>query len=433
MRIAIVSYYAPPDPAVAAHRVLRISRTLIKAGHEVHWVTLDETLLLKRDETLASLIPRSIVRHELGGPTLAARPAARSLPEKVLRTLAHKIPTWFTVPDKHVEWAFRLWRRLPKLAVEWDFDAVLLTCGPHGQLLAIPRLRRMSPKTKVFVDYRDLLSGNPWTENTDARVRRRLLQRERQLLQSADALFVNSTEALASFHASLGEMQLPVQVMRNAADYELAKEIEVGRTKSDAPETIRIGFFGTIFPRRRLIPVLQALGRLPEETLCNVTLDVYCDAQGSKDLLDEDLAAVPPSVAERVHRHEYVPYAEALSNMRAMSALLLINGNEPADNVFVPGKLYDYVMARRPILFIGNEGDAQRIVEDTSGSSRCFTHTQTAEIAQAISSLATVTDDLEPVSTYNCEHTFAPLLSMLGTGPKAKDDAAILPPLAEGA
>jgi hypothetical protein len=90
-------------------------------------------------------------------------------------------------------------------------------------------------------------------------------------------------------------------------------------------------------------------------------------------------------------------------------------------------------MARRPILFIGNEGDAQRIVEDTSGSSRCFTHTQTAEIAQAISSLATVTDDLEPVSTYNCEHTFAPLLSMLGTGPKAKDDAAILPPLAEGA
>ena len=244
MRIAIVSYYAPPDPAVASHRVLRLSRTLLKAGHEVHWVTLDETLLLKRDETLASLTPQSIVRHELGGPTLAARPAARNLPEKVLRTLAHKVPAWLTVPDKHVEWAFRLWRNLPKLAVQWDFDAVLLTCGPHGQLLAIPRLRRISPGTKIFVDYRDLLSGNPWTENADTRVRRRLLKRERRLLQSADALFVNSTEALASFRSSVGEMPFSVQVMRNAADYELAEEIELGRVEFDEGKSIRIGFSG---------------------------------------------------------------------------------------------------------------------------------------------------------------------------------------------
>ncbi|MBZ0151678.1 MAG: hypothetical protein K8J09_09115 [Planctomycetes bacterium] len=49
MRVAIVSYYAPPEPAVAAHRVLRLSRALLAAGHEVHWVTLDERLLLAHD------------------------------------------------------------------------------------------------------------------------------------------------------------------------------------------------------------------------------------------------------------------------------------------------------------------------------------------------------------------------------------------------
>ena len=52
MRVAIVSYYAPPDPAVASHRVLRLTRSLIDAGHEVHWVTLDAAQLLRSDETL---------------------------------------------------------------------------------------------------------------------------------------------------------------------------------------------------------------------------------------------------------------------------------------------------------------------------------------------------------------------------------------------
>ena len=52
MRVAIVSYYAPPDPAVASHRGLRLTRSLIDAGHEVHWVTLDAAQLLRSDETL---------------------------------------------------------------------------------------------------------------------------------------------------------------------------------------------------------------------------------------------------------------------------------------------------------------------------------------------------------------------------------------------
>lgn len=413
MRVAIVSYYAPPDPAVASHRVLRLTRSLIAAGHEVHWVTLDEARLLRADETLRQLIPAGVVRHELGGPTLASRPAARNLWERVLRTIYHKLPEWFALPDKHIEWSARLRRRLPALAREQGFDAVVMSCGPHGQLGALPRLREAAPAAKLIVDYRDLLSGNPWTQPASLRLQRRLATRERTWLKAADALFVNSSQAKARFEATFGDLGVPVAVMRNAADYALADEVVATESRPASSSLVTLGYFGTIFPRRMMTPLFVAMEGLAEEALEQVRVEVYCDAGDSRKLLERDLAQVAPAVAARVVRRDYLPYAEALRAMRAASALVLVNGVDPADSVFVPGKLFDYVMARRPTLFIGGNGDARGIVADTSGAAWCFEHGDADGVKAAIERLLDGVADLDRVPKYDRDPTFAPLLSLL--------------------
>ncbi|MEC9048594.1 MAG: glycosyltransferase [Planctomycetota bacterium] len=416
MRVAIVSYYAPPDPAVASHRVLRLTRSLIDAGHEVHWVTLDAAQLLRSDETLRQLIPPGVVRHALGGPTLASRPAARNLRERVLRTLYHKLPEWFALPDKHLEWASRLRRSLPALARAQDFDAVVVSCGPHGQLSALPRLRKAVPDAKLVVDYRDLLCGNPWTQPGSARVRERLQARERAWLAVADVLYVNSIQAKERFEQTFDGLEVPVEVMRNAADYALADEVvasvsTVAPPASSAPCVL--GYFGTIFPRRMLTPLFAAMEQLDPAVLEQLRVEVYCDAGDSRALLERDLENAAPSVAVRVIRRDYLPYAQALAAMRAASALVLVNGQDPSDSVFVPGKLFDYVMARRPTLFVGGGGDARDIVAKTSGSAWCFEHGDANGLSDAIARLVEGVSELDPVPELSRDHTFAPLLSLL--------------------
>lgn len=411
MRVAIVSYFAPPQAAVASHRVLRQTRALLAVGHEVHWVTVDENKLFDRDETLAALVPADVVRHRLGGPTTWSRPAAVTFLAKVRRTLVHALSNRMAIPDRHVEWVWRLRKRLPALARRERFDVVLLNCGPHGQLLAIPNLRRGAPAARILVDYRDLLSGNSWTGSDDARVRERVLGRERELLRQADGLFVNSEQARRVFVAAMGEPPCPVEVMRNAADFALTADIAA---RWPLPELggdgIHLGFFGTIFPRRRMLPVLEAMAALEDAVLAKTTLHCWCGAADSRRMLDEDLAVVRGEVRPRVIVHDYRPFAEALRTMMALTALVLVNGKEPEDNIFIPGKLYDYLMSRRPILFVGNHGDAWNIVAETSGPERCFAYGDAASFAAAITALDPRPADLPPATAYGPDTAFAPLL-----------------------
>ena len=74
MRVAIVSYYTPPQSAIASHRVLRLTRCLLAAGHDVHWVTSDPDRISASslDPSLGAMVPAEVqmVSERHGGDML---------------------------------------------------------------------------------------------------------------------------------------------------------------------------------------------------------------------------------------------------------------------------------------------------------------------------------------------------------------------------
>jgi glycosyltransferase involved in cell wall biosynthesis len=69
-------------------------------------------------------------------------------------------------------------------------------------------------------------------------------------------------------------------------------------------------------------------------------------------------------LAERVRLRDYVPHADAVAAMRAADVLVLIKHVEPRFRGLVPGKLYEYMGAGRPILALVPESEAAEIVRD---------------------------------------------------------------------
>jgi hypothetical protein len=59
-----------------------------------------------------------------------------------------------------------------------------------------------------------------------------------------------------------------------------------------------------------------------------------------------------------------VSYKESMRYICDSDLLLAINGTTERDNIFIPGKLFDYIAANKPILLIGHRGAASEIVEN---------------------------------------------------------------------
>jgi glycosyltransferase involved in cell wall biosynthesis len=75
-----------------------------------------------------------------------------------------------------------------------------------------------------------------------------------------------------------------------------------------------------------------------------------------------DAAAQAPALAGCVRVRDYVPHRDAIAAMQAADVLVLIKHVEPRYRGLVPGKLYEYMGAGRPILALVPESEAADLV-----------------------------------------------------------------------
>jgi hypothetical protein len=112
--------------------------------------------------------------------------------------------------------------------------------------------------------------------------------------------------------------------------------------------------------KRSAVPFLKALkivmDRVPDmERTCRV--DFFGPRESENDAAVEELG-----LGGVVSFHDTVSHTEALNIEKRSHILLLIKHTNPVYNGIVPGKLYEYIGARRPILALSPEGEASDIV-----------------------------------------------------------------------
>ncbi len=79
------------------------------------------------------------------------------------------------------------------------------------------------------------------------------------------------------------------------------------------------------------------------------------------------------AVADRVVVHPHVPRAQAAAIQQRADVLLLMQWNDPREQGNLPGKLFEYLGARRPILGLGLEdGVPARIIRERAAG--CFSN-----------------------------------------------------------
>ncbi len=362
-RVLLIAWLFPPHASVGAKRPWRLAKHLPALGWDVTVLTQARVPSRLRDDAtpdtlgdsvrvvraydpapLARLAAELDERGASGGPaTVVDSEAAPSFAARWLPTE----PALVYVPHA-ISQAIALLR-------ERSHDAIVTTSYPFSSHLVGAAVARATGLPWI-ADLRD-----PWTlhwsherKSAPARAVERALERE--TFARASAVTVTTETLRDAYRARYPRAN--VLAIRNAFDPVPLPPLAPTRGPA------RLVHFGHVYGgARSLAPVLEGLARVVRArglTARDVVLENY------GRFAAEDLAlATRLGVDAMLSLHAPRPYAEGLASLRGASLLLLPTWATHFGALFLPAKLYDYLLVGAPILAVGDNPELAAILEDT--------------------------------------------------------------------
>jgi glycosyltransferase involved in cell wall biosynthesis len=253
--------------------------------------------------------------------------------------------TLFNFPDKQVGWLPAARRQAFELFKEWRPDVIFASAPPFTTLL-IGYLLSRATGIPLIIEYRDRWSDDPYYPPPWWR---RQMERwmEGKISRHASAISTVSEPWAEAYRSRYGK---PVAVIYNGYD---PADQEAGTATAEPggwPErnVLRITHTGGIYRGRRDPRPLFAAISQHDELKRKVRVVFYG--------LETDYVpflARGHGVEDIIEIHSRVGHAESLRQQRRSDVLLLMQMDSPLEQGNVPGKFFEYLGARRPILVLG--------------------------------------------------------------------------------
>ena len=375
-KVLVITYYWPPAGGPGVQRWLKFVNYFPENGIEPFVYIPENPHYPLVDVSFTSEIPTevTIIKRPIKEPYRLAKLFSKQHTQKMSSgiiapknaSLLSKFMLFIRgnlfIPDARVGWVKPSVSFLSEYVVANNIDTIITTGPPHSLHLIGMQLKAKLA-IKWLADFRD-----PWTTihyHKSLRLTKASEKKhkdlERKVLQTADQITVTSPTTKKEFEAITSQ---PITVITNGFE-----EQEFDRVTLDTSFTI--AHIGSLLTERNPIALWEVLKELKEENnsfakdfkivLAGVTSNEVFTSLNNFGLQDQlDIKG-------------YVSHQEALQLQRSSQLLLLLEMDRPETRAIIPGKLFEYLQARRPIVAIGPEGsDIENILSQTQ-SGQFFT------------------------------------------------------------
>jgi glycosyltransferase involved in cell wall biosynthesis len=378
-KVLIITYYWPPSGGAGVQRWLKFVKYLREFGWEPIVYTPENPEPPDFDESLVKDIPENLtvikrpvwepynVYKYLTGQKKGKRITHGFLKEEGKESLLEKFSVWvrgnFFIPDARRFWIKPSVRFLVAYLRSNPVDAIVSTGPPHSmhlialgvkKKLAIPWLADFrDPWTEIDFFYKLRLSG--FAENKHRRL-------EKSVLTTADTV-VTVSDQWADDLNRLGATN--TRIITNGYDPDDFAFLPVPED-----EGFVLTHIGSLNADRNPAALWEVIsGLCSENKQFNANLKLRFigrnDVALKKSLEVNDLIY-------RTEFIEYMPHEEVLRLAARSSALLLLLNNTPNKMGIIPGKTFEYLALRMPILCIGpTDGASARIIEAINAGTVC--------------------------------------------------------------
>jgi glycosyltransferase involved in cell wall biosynthesis len=385
-KVLVITYYWPPSGGAGVQRWLKMVKYLPQFGWKPVVFTAKDAEYPILDESLQKDVPpeAEIIRYPIWEPyDLYKRVIGQKKEEKVYSGflsekkrpgLAQRASVWIRgnlfIPDARCFWIKPSRKFLMDYLKKNPVDAIISTGPPHTthmialgvkkKLKALPAGRQVpwiadfrDPWTQI--DFYDQLHLTGWA---DARHKKM----EYDVLRQADKVVTVSWHWADDLKKISGR---GVEVITNGFD-----EDDYKTDRPPLDEKFSLTHVGSINADRNPKMLWMALGELCKmnEALRNA---LVIRLVGKNDVsVYEDMKR--NGLIPNLERIDYLPHAQIAPIQQRSKVLLLPINDTPNVMGIIPGKIFEYLAAQRPILVIGKEeGDSARIVRESGAGVIC--------------------------------------------------------------
>jgi hypothetical protein len=382
LRVLLVSHWFPPANVIGAVRVGKFAGYLHEAGHDVRVIAApgegDQSLALEfpasrvayargwavdqKFDGLAKLVRRLLadtsgggaMRHAPAGDAVAGQRSGLKARQRtsISDTLARHYAALTRIPDARAGWIGAATAAGRGIVRAWRPDIVFASAPPYSGLIAASRIARACGAPWI-AELRDLWADNTYHHDPGWRLCvDRLL--ERLTLGSAAGLVTVTPRWAESLRRRYGQ---PIACVLNGY---VEEDFPASPPKPPPGEVVSLLYTGGIYPGYRdPSPLFRAIAGLGAER-DRVAVHFYGPPPAAVSPLSAE-----HGVADRVFVHDPVSYKASLALQASADVLLLMQWNNQKDAGNVPGKFFEYLGARRPILMIGYEhGDLAAMIRE---------------------------------------------------------------------
>lgn len=387
-KVLIITYYWPPAGGPGVQRWLKFVKYLPEFNIEpIVYIPENPTYPIL-DYGLVDELPKNVailkqkIIEPYGLSALFSKKSTKGIssgiiPNQKKQSSLQKILLWIRgnifIPDARILWVNPSVRLLSKYIQDHNIDTIITTGPPHSLHLIGLKLKNKL-NIKWIADFRD-----PWTTigyhkalKLSNYSNKKHLKLESQVLNIADQIIVTSPTTKLEFQRLTKKL---ITVITNGYDEEpkntggLDKKFTLAHIGSFLSERNPIILWESLqeilieIPEFKAHFQLKLIGKISNEVLSEINhfnLTEYCNNLG------------------------YISHQEAINEQLKSQVLLLIEIDSEETKSIIPGKIFEYITSRRPIIAIGPKySDFEEIINKTK-TGRFFNYTEKEVLKQTI-------------------------------------------------
>lgn len=369
-KVLVVAYYFPPLGLSGVQRTFKFVKYMRNYGWEPVIVTTDKIAYYAYDNSLMDELNKldfKVIRVSGKEPnSLLSKLGSLKPPREIIRRILNVVSQSIFIPDNKISWSKSAEKIVEEILSKEKFDAIFISSPPFSAFERISKLRKKFD-IPLIIDYRDLWYNSYFSFYITPLHKRLHKKKEYLSLKNSDAIVVTNRkikEFLIKTYPFLTFDDITIIPHGyDLEDFERAKKFP--KVKNKMVIMFSGIFLGYSTPKYILLAFKEITSERPDIAE-NIELHFVGYLRKENHKLIKKL-----KLEEFVVDHGYVDHMTSVAKIVSADVLWFMVDYRKNIDAILPGKVYEYFGAKKPILGCVPDGAAKLALQEYGASFIC--------------------------------------------------------------